>query len=263
MFFPISDDDRELYKPALVTTGLLVLNIGVFVLQLLLGEDFIYGWSAIPAELTRNIDLVRPVPTGMMGPDGLPAVIPQAPGPHPIYLTLLTSMFMHGGWAHIVGNMLYLWIFGDNVEHRFGHVRFLVFYLLSGLVGSAAHIAFNADSVVPTLGASGAISGVLGAYMVLFPRNTVYAVVFFFYVVSIPAVLVIGLWALTQFVYGFGSIAVTEQTASVAYMAHIGGFVTGVLAGLWCRSQYRRGKGEPDSLFRRYYARDPKGREWW
>lgn len=168
-------------------------------------------------------------------------------------------MFMHGGLAHIGGNLLYLWIFGDNVENRFGHVRFLCFYFISGLVASFAQIAVSPDSVIPTLGASGAISGVMGAYMVLFPRNKVNALILYF-MVSIPAVFVIGMWALTQFVSGAGSIAEAGQAGGVAYMAHIGGFVAGVVMGLICRMQM---KEEPDSAIRRGYVRDQTVKRWW
>jgi membrane associated rhomboid family serine protease len=144
-------------------------------------------------------------------------------------------MFMHGGFGHLFGNMLYLWIFGDNVEHRFGHGVFLAFYLVSGLVASAAQIALDPASIIPNLGASGAISGVLGAYLVLFPKNRVHAI-FFFRVVAVPAVLAIGLWIVLQFVNGFGAIAATEQTGGVAYGAHIGGFVAGVAMALVLRN---------------------------
>ena len=145
-------------------------------------------------------------------------------------------MFMHGGWLHIGGNMLFLWVFGDNVEHRMGRIRYLLFYLAAGVVGSLAQIAINGDSTIPTLGASGAISGVLGAYIVLFPGNRV--TVFLFRIVTqVPALVAIGLWAALQFVNGIGAFAVTEETGGgVAYMAHIGGFVAGVVAGFIFRA---------------------------
>jgi membrane associated rhomboid family serine protease len=140
-------------------------------------------------------------------------------------------MFMHGGWAHLLGNMLFLWIFGDNVEHRVGHVPYLLFYLVAGVIASLAQIAINPDSVIPTLGASGAISGVLGAYLVMFPQNRVTIIAFRFIPFQVPAIVAIGLWAVFQFISGFGAIAVSEQTGGVAYMAHIGGFIAGLIFG--------------------------------
>src|SRR6185295_16892483 len=137
-------------------------------------------------------------------------------------VTVFTSMFMHGGWLHIAGNMLYLWIFGDNVEDRFGHVKFLLFYLLCGIAATAAQVAVNANSNVPNLGASGAIAGVLAAYLVLFPKGQV-RVLMGRGIVPMPALAVIGLWIVLQFINGIGSIAHTAETGGVAYMAHIGG----------------------------------------
>lgn len=231
MLFPIGDDNRGLPGPAYVTLALLLANVAVFLLQLL-DPYLTYAYSVVPFEITHGTDLVNDARLGAPIRDA--SQIPQRPGPSPIYLTLLTSMFMHGGFGHIFGNMLYLWIFGDNVEHRFGHGAFLAFYLVSGLVASAAQIALNPVSVVPSLGASGAISGVLGAYLVLFPRNRVHAL-FFYAVVSIPAAVAIGLWIVLQFVNGVGAIAATEQTGGVAYGAHIGGFLAGVLLALVLR----------------------------
>lgn len=255
MLLPISDDDRGITGPCWVTHAILVLNILFFAWQYT-HPEFTYGFSVIPAEITGGVDLVEPVLVQMQGQE---VPIPQIPGPTPIYLTLFTAMFMHGGIGHIFGNMLYLWIFGNNVEHRFGHFRFLMFYLFSGLAGSAAQIAMSPDSVIPNLGASGAIYGILGAYVVLFPRNKVNALVFYF-VVSIPAYAVIGLWAATQFIYGFGSIANTAETGGVAYMAHVGGFVAGVIvAGIVRMSM----KSEPDSMIYRQYRRDTSVKQWW
>jgi membrane associated rhomboid family serine protease len=256
MLFPISDDDRLLSKPAYVTWFLLAANVALFVLQLST-PMFTYGWSVIPMEIVKGIDLVEPVLIDVGG--GQMAEIPQAAGPSPIYLTLISSMFMHGGYGHIGGNMLYLWIFGDNVEHRFGHWRFLAFYLVSGLAASAAQIATGPESVIPNLGASGAISGVLGAYIVLFPRNRVNAV-FFMRIVAVPAVVVIGMWAVMQLLSGTGSIAQTGQGGGVAYAAHIGGFVAGVLLALLVR---RSLGNEPDSLLYRHSQRDPRSRPLW
>ena len=242
MIFPISDDDRHLLSPAWVSIGLLVANVLLFFVQLS-NPDFTSGYSVIPREIVTGTDLTEPVPVRAGGEI---LAIPQAPGPVPIYLTLLTAMFMHGGWAHLGGNMLYLWIFGDNVEHRFGHLRFLLFYLASGLAATIAQIATDPQGVIPNLGASGAISGVLGAYLVLFPRNQVMAV-FLFRLVSIPAVFVLGLWILMQFISMGGQ---QGATGGVAYAAHIGGFIAGVIGGLIARFTLRE---EPDTAFRRFY----------
>jgi membrane associated rhomboid family serine protease len=228
--FPIGDQNEPGKGYAWVTLTLIAINILVFVL-LQLPDDgtFTYGYAAVPREITENVDLTRSVPLEI---DGQIQQIPQAPGPDPIQLTLLTSMFMHGGIAHIFGNMLFLWIFGDNVEHRMRSFIYLGFYLVAGIVAALAQIFINPGSPIPTLGASGAISGVLGAYIVLFPQNRV-RVLLFRFVTEVPAIAAIGLWALLQFVSGFGALFASDQTTGgVAYMAHIGGFVTGVVFGL-------------------------------
>lgn len=256
MLFPISDDDRKISRICWVTHTLLWANIAVFVYQYNVPE-FTYGWSVIPREITTGTDLTEPQ---IIQSQGQPVAIPQQPGPHLIYLTLLSAMFMHGGFGHIAGNMLYLWIFGDNVEHRFGSLRFLIFYLVSGVVASFAQIAVDPNSVIPNLGASGAIWGVLGAYVVLYPRNKVNAVVFY-HIVSIPAVFVIGLWAATQLFHGYGAIVSTSaQTGGVAYLAHIGGLIVGVVMGYIVR---RAIPEEPDSLLYRNYRNDPRVKRYW
>ncbi len=257
MFFPISDDDQEVNTPAVVTNLLLLANILVFVVQLV-DPSFTYGWSVIPREITTGEDLVDPV---IVVADGVEVgAIPQAPGPPVIWLTLISAMFMHGGFGHILGNMLYLWIFGNNVEHRFGHAWFLLFYLSAGLVGSLAQIILDPFSVIPSLGASGAIAGVMGAYLVLFPHNRVNAVIFYT-IVTVPALLVLGMWIVMQLISSVGSIMSTSsELGGVAYMAHVGGFATGVVAAIACRSKIRH---EPDSVLLRQYERDPYARQWW
>lgn len=241
MLFPLSDDDRHLTRPAVVTWLLVVANVLVFAYQFVT-PPFTYGWSVVPEEITTGTDLVnaRPIPEEDPAAEvRTPYDIPQRPGPGPaplIYLTIVSAMFMHGGFLHIGSNLLYLWIFGDNVEHRFGAGPFLLFYLGSGVAATLAQVALDPDSLVPNLGASGAISGVLGAYLVLFPRNRV-NVVFFFAVFAVPAFLVLGLWIAMQFIDGYGAIAATEQTGGIAYGAHIGGFVTGVVLALALRRQ--------------------------
>lgn len=256
MFFPLSDDDRKLIKPAYVTWTLLALNVALFVYQVR-DPGFTYGYAAIPVEIAENVDLVEPVVVDAGG--GQTVEIPQRPGPSPLRLTLLWSMFMHGGLMHLAGNMLFLWIFGDNVEHRFGHLAFLSFYLASGLAGSIAQIALDPASVIPMVGASGAISGILGAYLVLFPRNRVYAV-FFFQIIAVPAAVVLVMWAVMQVINGYGAMFIAEQTAGVAYAAHIGGFAMGLAVGGLYRCCL---PAEPENVFRRNYGADPRTRQWW
>lgn len=234
MLFPIGDENRRDTGPAYVTLSLIAANLAVFFLLQQAGanEGFTYGWSVVPQELTTGTDLTQPQSLAVGGQS---VEIPQAPGPAPIYLTIISAMFMHGGFAHLFGNLLYLWIFGDNVEHRFGALPFIGFYLVSGLAATIAQVLMDPSSVVPNLGASGAISGVLGAYLVLFPRNRVLAV-FFYYVVQIPAVVAIGIWIAFQFFNGLGSVMVSQETVGgVAYAAHIGGFVAGVILAIILR----------------------------
>lgn len=244
MLFPISDDDRALSGRAWVSLVLIALNLLVFFGLQGAGanEAFTYGYSVIPREIVTGTDLtdteVLRVEDNVTG-EVQRAEIPQAPGPTPIWLTILSAMFMHGGYMHLGGNLLYLWIFGDNVEHRFGALPFLGLYLFAGLVATLAQVFLDPNSVIPNLGASGAISGVLGAYLVLFPRNRVNAV-FFFRVVSVPAVVVLGLWIVFQLVNGWGAIAATEETVGgVAYGAHIGGFAAGVVGAFVLRGIVR------------------------
>ena len=199
--FPIGDDDSGRRTVPVVTYALIGLNVLVFFLELSGGDPFIERWSVVPRRLTQN--------------------------PGGDFITIFTSMFMHGGWLHLGGNMLYLWIFGDNVEDRFGHAKFLVFYFLCGIAATVAQVAVNAGSNIPNLGASGAIAGVLGAYIVLFPRGNV-RVLMGRSVVPMPALMVIGLWIVLQFISGIGSITQSAETGGVAYMAHIGGFAAGL-----------------------------------
>jgi membrane associated rhomboid family serine protease len=224
---PLGDDNLPGRGLAWLTLSIIALNVAVFVLLQLPSDSFTYGWSTIPKEITTGMDIVGPQHVTV---DGESVTIPEAPGPRPIYLTLLTSMFMHGGWLHLGGNMLFLFIFGDNVEHVFGRLFYLLLYLGAGIAGSLAQISVTPDSLIPNLGASGAISGILGAYLVLFPTNRIRVLAWYF-VVTVPALVMIGLWALLQFFYGFASIAETAQTGGVAYLAHVGGFIVGVVVG--------------------------------
>jgi membrane associated rhomboid family serine protease len=198
--FPIGDDNTARRTVPLVTYTLVILNVIFFIIELSGGESFIGKWAFVPSRFLAN--------------------------PLANFLTLFTSLFMHAGWVHLGGNMLYLWIFGDNVEDRFGHIRFTIFYLLCGLAATFAQLAFNTGSNVPNLGASGAIAGVLGAYILLFPKGKV-RVLQSQQVIEVPALIVIGIWIVLQFFSGIGSIAYAGQTGGVAYIAHIGGFLAG------------------------------------
>ncbi len=223
MVMPLGDDDLDRRSVPVVTYALIAINIVVWLLELSGGDHFINGYSAVPFEITHNTDLIG-TQTVQAGGQAIP--IELYAGPKPIYLTLLTSMFMHASWMHIIGNMVYLWIFGDNIEDKIGRAKFLVFYLICGLAASAAQIAFSADSVIPSLGASGAIAGVLGAYLVLFPKKNV-RVFFARQVVNMPAFIVLGLWIALQI---FSQVGVSRgQASGVAYLAHIGGFLAGVI----------------------------------
>jgi membrane associated rhomboid family serine protease len=199
--FPIGDDDSDRKIFPIVTYALIALNVLFFFVELGGGDAFIQKWAFVPARFVAN-----PVADSV---------------------TLFTAMFMHAGWLHLGGNMLYLWIFGDNVEDRFGHVKFIIFYLVCGLAATFAQLAFNLESTIPNLGASGAVAGVLGAYILLRPQAKI-KVLQRQRVVEVPALIVIGLWFVLQLFSGVGSIAATTaDTGGVAYMAHIGGFVAG------------------------------------
>jgi membrane associated rhomboid family serine protease len=202
--FPIGDDDSARRSWPIVTVILIAINAVVFLLELQAGDAFIQKWAFVPSRFAAD-------PAG------------QA-------VTLITAMFMHGGWLHLGGNMLYLWIFGDNVEDRFGPVRYLIFYFVAGLAATFAQYAVNPGSSIPNVGASGAIAGVLGAYLLMFPKARV-DVLLGRQVVAMPAFLVLGFWIVLQLMSGVGSIAPTSETADtggVAYMAHVGGFFAGL-----------------------------------
>jgi len=206
---PIGDDNSSRRGVPVVTYVLIVVNVLVFLLELSLGDSFITQWAFVPTRFLAN-------PVGD-------------------FITLLTSMFMHGSWLHLGSNMLYLWIFGDNVEDRFGQAKFLIFYLLCGLGATFAQLAFSLDSSIPNLGASGAIAGVLGAYVLLFPQSRV-SVLQGQRVVPVPALFVIGFWFVLQLFSSIGSITQTADTGGVAYMAHVGGFITGFILTTVLRS---------------------------
>lgn len=234
MVLPLGDLEKTRIIP-FATYGIIALNVVMFLYQLEHGRSFTTTFAATPYEITQNVDL--PAFNGEAIPVGAIPVELQAPGeepqhaPFPIWLTLFTAMFLHGSPLHLAGNMLYLWIFGDNVEEVLGTVRYLLVYLACGLVGTLLQIAASPDSLIPILGASGAIAGVMGAYVFWFPRNQVRVLVFRF-ITQLPALYVIGFWIVLQVVEGIGSAGRTAESGGVAYLAHIGGAATGIAVGL-------------------------------
>ncbi len=212
MFLPLGDDQIEGGHRPHFAYGFIAVNIAIFLYQYSLGpaagEAFVYEWGTIPARIEAG--------------DG--------------YWTLITSMFLHGGWMHLAGNMLYMWIFADNIEATIGSTAFVFFYLLGGIAAGLCHLYFNAGSPIPAVGASGALSAVMGAYIVMFPRSNVRGFLLFFSV-SIPAWVFLGFWFYQQSSSGYASLG-SEEATGIAWWAHIGGFVFGVLAGLYFRYAY-------------------------
>jgi membrane associated rhomboid family serine protease len=227
--FPIGDDDSNRGSVPIVNYLLIAANVLVFVFFQGLGtnERFNNAFSTVPEEIVTGRDVSRPVVVQAGNQRG---VINLEPTPGSVYLTLLISMFMHGSIMHLAGNMLFLWIFGDNVEDALGKVRYLVFYLVCGLIASLSHVfatvAFGGNPYIPSLGASGAISGVLGGYIVLYPRNQV-RVFLLRVLTTVPAYVAIGLWFLFQVFEGYFSGP--SAGGGVAYSAHVGGFIAGVV----------------------------------
>jgi membrane associated rhomboid family serine protease len=209
--------DRNIRKRfPFITIILIAVNILVFIYQLSLGEEleiFFIHFSVIPSHVYQALhsDVFKPM----------------------VFITLLTSQFLHGGWLHLGGNMLYLWVFGDNVEDKLGHIRFLVFYLLCGVTASILHIYIEPSSTIPTVGASGAISGVLGAYILMFPKSRVLTLIpifIFIQIAELPAYVILGLWFVLQFINGMLSLGYTSVgMGGIAWWAHIGGFITGLI----------------------------------
>jgi membrane associated rhomboid family serine protease len=236
MVFPLYDDNTDRTTTPVVNYILIAINILVFVFLQQLGtnERFTYAFSTVPMEIVSGRDIRTPDRIVEHPVTGQQLLIPGLqPTPFSVYLTLIFSMFMHGGIAHIAGNMLFLWIFGDNVEHRIGHLRYLIFYLLTGILASLAHVVtsvmFATDQsslLIPSLGASGAISGVLGGYIVLYPHRRV-TVIMFRFLTDVPAYVAIGIWFAFQLIYGI--LGSGSQGGGVAYAAHIGGFVAGLV----------------------------------
>ncbi len=213
----------------MMTLALIVANVWVFLFELSLGSrinGLISAFGIIPARYTT--------------PRGLETASPEG-----FFVPVFASMFLHGGWVHLVGNMLFLFVFGRSIEDRFGHVKFLLIYLLSGLGGAVLHIVLNAGSRVPSIGASGAIAGILGAYFVCFPSariTTLIPLFFFFWTIELPALLLLGYWFLIQFFVGFEMLAIESATrgGGVAWWAHVGGFIVGLVLALSLRPRRRR-----------------------
>jgi rhomboid family protein len=232
---PIGDDNSGRTITPIVNYLLIAANIFVFVFLQGLGTNarFTYAFATVPMEIVTGRDVVTPPRVAEDPLTGERFPVPGLqPTPVSVYFTLLISMFMHGGIAHIFGNMLYLGIFGDNIENALGHFRYLVFYLTCGVLASLAHVfttvALHQNVLVPSLGASGAISGVLGAYILLFPRNRVRMLIWYS-VGELPASVSIGIWFVFQLVSGLGMLGAGSQVGGVAYAAHIGGFLAGLL----------------------------------
>ncbi len=234
MLFPYKDDNPRILIPY-VTYSIIILNVLIFFYQfgldLIAEQEFTVKFGLIPATfsdvpLSQIIDNYSYRISQAIGRPVSLNVTPGSP-----WLTIFTSMFLHGGFAHIIGNMWFLWIFGDNVESTLGHTRFIIFYLLSGLGAAFAQVFIDVSSMIPMIGASGAIAGVLGAYMLRFPRARVHVFIFLFIIITtikVPAFVVIGIWFLNQLTSGIGSLGL-DTTGGVAWFAHIGGFVTGII----------------------------------
>jgi membrane associated rhomboid family serine protease len=222
--FPIGDDNSDRTITPIVNYIFIGINVLVFVLLQGLGgnEAFSYAFSLVPKEITTGIDITGiQVVRDSFGNTG---EVQHFSTPLPVYFNFLSSMFMHGDIMHIFGNMLFLWIFGDNLENLLGHIRFAAFYILCGFAAAFAQIIMDSDSIIPMLGASGAISGVLGGYVLLFPQRQVRAIIFNF-LTTVPAFVAIGIWIVYQLIVGYLTPA---GTGGVAYAAHIGGFIAGV-----------------------------------
>jgi membrane associated rhomboid family serine protease len=236
MVFPLYDDNTGRTTTPWVNYAFIALNILVFVLLQRLGTDtdFTYSFSTVPGDIMSGSD-IQTEPRILETQTGQQLQIPGLGYTPFVYLTLITSMFMHGGIAHIAGNMLFLWIFGDNIEDRLGHVRYAIFYLVCGVIASLAHVFTTAafagerqDMLIPSLGASGAISGVLGGYLLLHHSRRV-TVILFRFLTDVPAWVAIGIWFAFQLISGLGILGEGSQQGGVAYAAHIGGFIAGLV----------------------------------
>lgn len=212
---PLGDASRRTINFPIATLALITANIFVFILELLGGDAFITRWSLVPANLMAGRD----------------------------WITVLTAMFMHAGWVHIIGNMLFFWVFGPEIEDVMGPLPFLIFYLLGGLAATAAQVVVDPTSTIPNLGASGAIASVMGIFLITYPRDRIRTVLilgWFVRITFLPAILLVGIWFLTQLVSELGALAQVQAGGGVAYMAHVGGFLFGILFGRLFESRRRR-----------------------
>jgi membrane associated rhomboid family serine protease len=257
MVLPLGDLERTRITPY-VTYALIAINVAMFLLQESRGEAFTMAYACTPYEITHNEDIDRPVEVGpprvrlvqdargrVFQQQLPPATIPHASTEIPVWMTLFTAMFLHGGWLHLLGNMLYLWIVGDNVEEVLGPVRYLLVYLVCGLAGAGAQILASPNSMIPTLGASGAIAGIMGAYVIWFPHNQMRVLVFRIITV-LPAVIVIGGWIVLQAFLSARSFSSIGESGGVAYLAHVGGAVAGIAAAFlfYPQAQYIKERNE-------------------
>lgn len=231
---PIGDSPRRRITPV-INWALIIINVVVFLYELSLPTErqldrFFFEWGVVPVEFVSFWQQPSFDQIGLLA-------------------RLITSQFLHGGWLHILGNMLFLWVFGDNVEDAMGHVRYLIFYLLSGVLASLTHIAFNLNSQIPAVGASGAIAGVMGAYLILYPTAIVQVLVpvfFFFWTAHVPALLLIGIWFLLQLFSGIAAIGyATGGEAGIAFWAHVGGFLAGLVLVFFFRQRGRTARVYP------------------
>lgn len=217
MFFPIGDDQVQGGAKPLFSYTLILINVLVFGYEIMLTPDqsemMVTTYGAIPQEIIQGQDMY----------------------------TLFSCMFLHGGWMHLIGNMLFLWVFADNIEAVVGTFNFMIFYIIGGVAASAIHIFFNPYSEVPMVGASGAISAVMGAYLIMFPSSRIKVLILIFFTTAyVPALFFLGIWIVQQLVAGVGSLnPTTAESAGVAWWAHIGGFIFGVVAGFIARKQYK------------------------
>ncbi len=243
MVLPLGDIEKTRIVPV-ATYLLMALNIAMYFVEESQGPVFQTAYAATPYEITHNFDIAEPFlfhvePKDVEGFRPIAArdiPIEQGPVPFPIWLTLITSMFLHASPMHLAGNMLFLWIFGDNVEEVLGTLRYVLIYLACGVAGSLAQIVASPDALIPTLGASGAIAGLMGAYIIWFPRNRV-RVLFLNFLTEMPAYLVIGAWILLQVFQGYGSIGQLGEIGGVAYLAHLGGAAAGVVTAILYRDR--------------------------
>jgi len=232
MVFPIGDDNTGRLRTPYVTYLLIALNVLVFVFLQGMGtnERFTYAFSTVPQEIRTGEDIARPVRIEV-GDQTATIALQQTPGS--VYLTLLVSMFMHGSIMHLLGNMLFLWIFGDNIEDDLGHGRYTAFYLATGVLASIVHVVstftFGDNPFIPSLGASGAISGVMGGYLVMHPHRSV-RVIILRMLTTVPGYVAVGLWFILQLISAYGVLGQGPQSGGgVAFMAHIGGFIAGAV----------------------------------